>query len=139
MISGISTVVLPVDDQKAALEFWTEKVGFTTVRDDSYGDERWIEVKPPEHDLLVVVLSLRPPGQARPTGPAGQPDSHLFFDCRDIQQTHAELAARGVTFTQPPIRMHFGWWAMFADNEGTQHALGQWSEQAAWRAEHPNP
>ena len=73
MISGISKVVLPVDDQKAALEFWTEKVGFTTVRDDSYGDERWIEVKPPEHDLLVVVLSLRPPGQARPTGPAPRP------------------------------------------------------------------
>jgi hypothetical protein len=31
----------------------------TTVRDDSYGDERWIEVKPPNQDLLAF------PGRAR--------------------------------------------------------------------------
>ena len=26
----------------------------------------------------------------------------------------------------PPARQHFGWWALFEDNEGTRYALGQW-------------
>ena len=38
-----------------------------------------------------------------------------------------ELRARGVEFPLPPARQHFGWWALFEDNEGTRYALGQWA------------
>ena len=31
-------------------------------------------------------------------------------------------------FPLPPARQHFGWWALFEDNEGTRYALGQWSD-----------
>ena len=54
------------------------------------------------------------------------PHSDLFFDCADIESTYAELTARGVNFPLPPARQHFGWWALFEDNEGTRYALGQW-------------
>jgi len=40
MISGIRKVVVAVDDQARAKEFWTDRVGFTTARDETYGDER---------------------------------------------------------------------------------------------------
>jgi hypothetical protein len=33
-------------DQERAKEFWTTAVGFDLVRDESHGDERWIEVQP---------------------------------------------------------------------------------------------
>ena len=33
---------------------------------------------------------------------------------------------RGVEFMAPPAQMHFGWWALFSDQEGTRYALGQW-------------
>jgi hypothetical protein len=36
----------------------------------------------------------------------------------------AELGERGVRFPAPP-EMHFGWWPMFEDPEGTRFALGQ--------------
>lgn len=36
-----------------------------------------------------------------------------------------ELRDRGVEFATPPVRMHFGWWAMFADQDGIRYALGQ--------------
>jgi hypothetical protein len=42
--------------------------GLHHVRDDSYGDERWIEVKPPNQDLLLV-LSVRQPDEPRRTVP----------------------------------------------------------------------
>jgi hypothetical protein len=27
----------------------------------------------------------------------------------------------------PLQRMHFGWWSLFEDPDGTRYALGQWS------------
>ena len=40
MISGIGKVVVPVDDQERAKEFWTQRMGCMPA--ESYGDERWI-------------------------------------------------------------------------------------------------
>jgi catechol 2,3-dioxygenase-like lactoylglutathione lyase family enzyme len=55
MITGVSKVVVPVDDQERAKQFWTERVGFTLRRDESYGAERWIEVSPPDGGPLLVL------------------------------------------------------------------------------------
>jgi lactoylglutathione lyase len=106
VISNVSKVVVPVEDPQAALPFWTTTMGFTAVRDDTYGDE------------------------PRRSVPDSLPHSDLFFNCADIQQTHAELSRRGVRFPLPPSRQHFGWWALFEDNEGTRCALGHWDDRA---------
>ena len=97
MITAVRKVIVPVSDQQAALDFWTEALGFLLVRDDTYGDERWIEVRPPDQDLLLV-LSPRRPDEPRRTVPDQLPHSDLFFDCPNIEATYAELTARGVTF-----------------------------------------
>jgi predicted enzyme related to lactoylglutathione lyase len=125
VINGVSKVVLPVDDQECAREFWTDRMGFELRRDDSYGDERWIEVCPPNGNLLLV-LSPRAAGDVRGDVPEGLPHSPVFFSCADIERTFAELSERGVAFPTPPQRQHFGWWALFEDAEGTRYALGQW-------------
>jgi catechol-2,3-dioxygenase len=44
MISAVSKVVVAVDDQKRAKQFWTTRIGFDPHRDESYGQERWIAV-----------------------------------------------------------------------------------------------
>lgn len=100
MITRVSKVIVPVAGQRAALDFWTTKMGFAVVRDDTYGNERWIEVKPPDQDLLLV-LSPRQPDERRRTAPDSLPHSDLFFDCADIETTYAELSARGVKFPLP--------------------------------------
>jgi lactoylglutathione lyase len=125
VITRVSKVVVPVQDQHAAMEFWTTCMGFEVVRDDRYGGERWIEVRPPGQDLLLV-LSPRQPEEPRRNVPDRLPHSDLFFDCDDIEATYAELSARGVRFPEPPAQQHFGWWSLFEDNEGTRYALGQW-------------
>ena len=129
MISGVSKVVVPVDDQERAKEFWTEVIGFSLVRDETFGDERWIEVEPPDHSLALV-LSRRLPDEPRREVPDALPHSNLFFDCDDLEETHAELSKRGVRFPAPPAQMHFGWWSMFEDAEGTRFALGQWGARS---------
>jgi predicted enzyme related to lactoylglutathione lyase len=126
MISGVSKVIVPVDDQERALRFWADSVGFETRRDDTYGDERWVEVAPPGGGGPVLVLSPRQPGQPRPEVPEMLPHSPVFFGCDDVRATHRELSERGVRFPVPPAQQHFGWWALFEDPDGTRFALGEW-------------
>jgi predicted enzyme related to lactoylglutathione lyase len=125
MVSEISKIVVPVGDQVRAKKFWTSRVGFDVVSDEAYGDERWIEVSPPSGGP-VIVLSPRTDAQPWREVPAQLPHSPVFFSCEDIEATHRELAERGVRFPVPPARMHFGWWSLFEDDEGTRYALGQW-------------
>lgn len=40
MITGVSKVVVPVDDQECAKRFRTKRIGFELRSDKSYGDER---------------------------------------------------------------------------------------------------
>jgi len=125
VIKGVSQVIVPVDDQQRATEFWTTRIGFEVVTDAPYGEgERWIEVSPPDAAPLLV-LSPRRANEPRPEVPDAVPHSPVFFTCKDIEETHRELTERGVNFPTPPTKMDFGWWAMFEDDEGTRYALGQ--------------
>lgn len=124
MINGVKKVVVPVDDQERAKRFWIETMGFEESRDETYGDERWIEVSPPDASVALV-LSPRN-GAARPDLPLELPHSPIFFDADDVEATYRELRERGVRFPQPPKQMHFGWWALFEDPDGTRYALGRW-------------
>ena len=53
------------------------------------------------------------------------PHSPVFFTCDDIHRTYADMREKGVEFQAAPVQMHFGWWAMFTDQDGTRYALGQ--------------
>ena len=128
MITAIATAAVYVEDQEKSAAFWTEQVGFTTTRDEAYGGERWVEVTPPDGSV-VLVLSPRD-GHSLPDVPEELPHSPLFFHADDVQATHRELSERGVRFAQPPRELHFGWWALFEDPDGTRYALGEWESGA---------
>ena len=121
---SVKQLIVPVDDQERAKAFWTEQMGFELARDETYGDERWIEVSPPGQSL-VLVLSLRRPDEPRRDVPDQLPHSNIFFTCENLEQTYQELSKRGVQFPVRPEQRPYGWWSMFADLEGTRYALGQ--------------
>lgn len=125
MIKGVRKVIVPVDDLDKAKEFWTTKLGFDATFDQTYGDERWLEVTPPDRSVILT-LSPRSPDEPRREVRDQLPHSDVFFNCDDINQTYQELTARGVRFPTPPERQQFGWWSLFEDNDGTRYALGQW-------------
>ena len=120
MIAGVSKVVIEVDDQARALQFWTEKLGFGLHQDSPYGEERWVEVRTPNGGLILV---LTPRRGVRPSTRDMLPTSNVFFCCDDLSATYAELRVRGVRFTQPPVELSFGWWSLFEDEEGNRFAL----------------
>jgi predicted enzyme related to lactoylglutathione lyase len=123
MISGVSKVVLDVEDQDRAKKFWTTAMAFELVQDTTYGDERWLEVRSPDRGaVLVLGRSAAGPGD-RGSVRDQLPTSNVMFYCDDIEETYQELSGRGVEFPQPPALQSFGWWALFADSEGNRFAL----------------
>ncbi len=125
MISGVSKVVIEVEDQDRAKAFWTETMGFDLVQDAPYGEERWLEVRSPDRatDLVLELRTGEP--AARPAVPEHLPTSNVMFRCDDLTATYEELSARGVAFPQPPVQQPFGSWSMFNDSEGNRFALEQ--------------
>lgn len=47
----------------------------------------------------------------------------FVFHSDDCQDAHEQLAARGVTFTEPPTEQMWGTQAIFADPDGNQHLI----------------
>jgi lactoylglutathione lyase len=117
---GIGKVTLNVADQDAAKRFWADTLGFSVVTDQPMNDQgRWVEVRSPEDRVTLVLY----PGKKQDTGDGQLSD--ILFECDDIEQTYAELSARGVQFGDKPVKQPWGWWASFKDNEGTLYGLGQ--------------
>jgi predicted enzyme related to lactoylglutathione lyase len=126
VISAVAKVVVPVLDQERAKEFWTTRAGFETRRDETYGDERWIEVAPPGGGPALV-LSPRAADDPQSDVADELPQSPVFFTCADVEATYREMTERGVSFPVPPRQQHYGWWSLFEDPDGTRYALGQWT------------
>jgi lactoylglutathione lyase len=120
VVEGVQKLVVEVEDQDRALRFWIEAMKFELVQDAAYGGERWLEVRTPDANTVLV---LAPRHDEPPVGPEELPTSNIFFYCDDLPRTYDELRSRGVQFPQPPVEQSFGWWSMFQDNEGNRFAL----------------
>ena len=88
-ITGIRTVSIPVDDQDAALRFYTGTLGFTVLRDNpTPGGGRWIELAPGGDNDIVT---LEPAAAQVTRGAIG-----IRFTTDDAEAAHAALLAAGV-------------------------------------------
>jgi len=113
MIKNVDFVSIPVTDQKRAVRFYTEQLGFTIFTDQPFNDtQRWIELKIAGAQTRVVLFT--PDGHENRVGGF----QNLTFHCDDVDRTYEELKARGVEFTQEPRTEHWGRMAMFKDSEG---------------------
>jgi predicted enzyme related to lactoylglutathione lyase len=90
-LNKLANVIIPVDDQDRALEFYTETLGLEKRADLPFGDgARWIEVAPSGADTPIA---LCPPG---PGVSAGGKDTGISLASEDVDVTHAHLKERGV-------------------------------------------
>ncbi|MFB6722940.1 VOC family protein [Kribbella sp. NPDC056345] len=101
----INLVSVFVDDQRAALAFYTDILGFTKKHDIPLGDAAWLTVVSPEAPDGAELL-LEPVGHpaVKPYRDALVEDGIplVQFAVDDVEAEHARLTALGVVFTQPP-------------------------------------
>lgn len=117
MIKQLKFVGVPTRDQDAALEFWTQKVGFTVATDQPMGAQRWIELAIPGAQTGVVLFT-----------PEGHEDRigtffNGSFGCDDVDYTYRQMCERGVEFEGPPQKQPWGVFAKFKDLEGNTFVL----------------
>jgi catechol 2,3-dioxygenase-like lactoylglutathione lyase family enzyme len=137
MLKGLTYVNVWVDDQDAALAFYTETLGFE-LRDDvtvpEMGNFRWLTVGVPGQDVALALMAVPgPPVFDEETrqqilalvakGAAGG----LFFVTDDVHGTFEELKRRGVEFQQEPTEQPYGIDAGFRDPSGNQMRMAQMS------------
>ena len=117
----IQTVSVFVDDQQRALEFYTEKLGFTVAADVPMGEFRWLTVVDPAAPEGTQ-LSLEPKGHpaVSPFTDALLEDGIPFFvlGVDDVAAEHDRLQGLGVEFTQAPIDHGPVVTAVFSDTVG---------------------
>ena len=97
-----------VDDQEKALRFYTEVLGFVRKTEIPLGDHRWLTVVSPEEPEGTELL-LEPDEHpaAKPFKEALVADGIPFtsFAVEDASAEFERLRARGVRFTQEPMKM----------------------------------
>ena len=130
MLTRVGTITIQVRDQDKALEFYTKKLGFEKRLDQPMGPgQRWIEVAPPgaQTRILLYKASREMPGSGsydEAISKIGK-DTGLVMEADNIQETFAGLKANGVTIVDPPKKQPYGWWGVFADQDGNTYGVHQ--------------
>jgi catechol 2,3-dioxygenase-like lactoylglutathione lyase family enzyme len=98
-LTQVSTVMVPVSDQDAAIEFYVEKLGFQKRSDTPFGNgDRWVEVAPVGASTTIALVTPRP-------GDATGIETRIAFASEDIDADHATLQTRGVDVDAEVMRM----------------------------------
>ena len=105
MALRINLTSVMVDDQRKALKFYTEVLGFLKKTEIPMGEVSWLTVVSPEApDGVELVLEPDSHPAAKPFKNALVEDGIPFtsFAVKDVQAEYDRLRAAGVRFTQEP-------------------------------------
>jgi catechol 2,3-dioxygenase-like lactoylglutathione lyase family enzyme len=97
-----------VDDQRKALDFYTNVLGFVKKRDIPLGDASWLTVVSPDQPdgtELLLEPSDHPVAKPFKEGLVADGIPLTSFAVDDVQAEFDRLRAKGVRFTQEPTEM----------------------------------
>lgn len=110
-----------VDDQRAALAFYTDVLGFEKYHDIPLGDASWLTVRSPEQpDGPELLLEPSAHPAVAPYRSALRADGIPLaqFTVADVHAEYERLVALGVEFTVPPTDLGTVTAAVFDDTCG---------------------
>lgn len=122
MINKIGQVMLYVNNQDEAVDFWKEKVGFIVISDEDNGQGmRWIEIAPTkEAETSIILHNKRIISEMQPEMNLGTPS--LMFFSEDLDKLHSTLSNKNITVGEI-VTMPSGKVFNFADSEQNYFAV----------------
>jgi catechol 2,3-dioxygenase-like lactoylglutathione lyase family enzyme len=125
MIKSVPLTGVFVNDQEAALDFYTNKLGLEKIQDEAYGEgARWITVSPAEMKIRIVLKKAEKEHEKAMVGRSdGAPI--LTLGTNDIYAAYERLRERGVRFLGEPYRYPWGIGALLLDQDGSPILLQQ--------------
>jgi lactoylglutathione lyase len=125
MIKDVPLIGVFVNDQDAALDFYTNKLGLEKVQDERYGEgTRWITVSPPGSGTRIVLKKAEREHEKAMVGRSDGPPV-LTLGTDDMHAAYEELRGRGVRFLGEPYRYPWGVGALLLDQDGSPILLQQ--------------
>ena len=126
MIKDVPLTGVFVNDQDAALDFYTNKLGLEKVQDEPYGEggARWITVSPVGYRTRIVLKKAEHDYEKALVGRSdGAPI--LTLGTNDVRAVYERLRERGVRFLGEPYRYPWGIGALLLDQDGSPILLQQ--------------
>lgn len=95
LINKVGSIMVYVNNQDAAVEFWTEKVGFQVIAEEKNGPMRWIEVAPSKDAATTITLHDKEfIAKMQPELNLGTPS--LMFTTDDLDGLYANMTNKNV-------------------------------------------
>ena len=113
-INTVKTVTVFVSDQDRSRDFYVDVLGLEVKVDQTFGDNRWLEVGAPAGTTLVLHKPF--PGMSAGGGKG------TMFESSDLAADVARLEAAGVV-VDGPDEMPWGKQATFSDPDGNGYVL----------------
>ncbi|MGG0668578.1 VOC family protein [Lederbergia citrisecunda] len=122
MIHKIGQIMLYVNNQDEAKQFWTEKIGFTVISEEDNGQGmRWIEIAPTaQAETSIVLHNKELIAKLQPELNLQTPSLLLFTE--NLDALYEELKSKQVKVGEL-VTMPTGRVFNFADNEDNYFAV----------------
>ena len=122
MITKVGQIMLYVNNQDEAVQFWTEKVGFSVISEDDNGQGmRWIEIAPTKvAETSFVLHNKELIAKMQPELNLNTPS--IMFFTEKLDELYKDLSDKNITVGDL-VTMPSGRVFNFADNEGNYFAV----------------
>jgi len=121
MISKVGQIMLYVNNKDEAMDFWTEKVGFSVISEENNGEMRWIEIAPTKGAETSIILHNKELiAKMAPELNLGTPSLMFFSDSFD--ELYTDLTNKNIKVGEI-VNMPSGRVFNFADNEENYFAV----------------
>ena len=122
MINQVGQIMLYVNNQDEAVNFWTEKLDFTVISEENNGQGmRWIEIAPKNGAETSIILHSKEFVAKMSPGLNLDTPSIMFFS-ENLAQLHSDLSDKKIPVGEI-IDMPSGKVFNFADNEENYFAV----------------
>ena len=131
MKQSIAHIALVVEDYDDAIEFYTEKLGFTLLEDTAQSEtKRWVLVAPHNSEGCQLLLA-KAVGDEQKSRIGNQTGGRVFLFLRtdDFRRDYKDYLSKGVKFVREPKVEDYGTVAVFADLYGNLWDLIEFSKK----------
>jgi catechol 2,3-dioxygenase-like lactoylglutathione lyase family enzyme len=119
--TGLALISLLVADYDEAIEFYTQKLGFSLVEDTPQSEtKRWVVVRPPGASNGCNLLLAKAANDEQQSRVGNQTGGRvfLFLHTDNFERDFNNLVAKHVRIVRPPSVESYGTVAVFADLYG---------------------
>lgn len=122
MINKVGQIMLYVNNQDEAVNFWTEKVGFSVISEENNGQGmRWIEIAPTKGTETSIILHNKEfVAKMSPGLNLGTPS--LMFFTANLDELYNDLSNKNIKVGEI-VEMPSGRVFNFADHEENYFAV----------------